>query len=176
MDLSLNPKISCKKFLNDDGKDKSLKNKGSRRIIPIHPKIVDMGFLLYVEYQRKNKKEKLFSDLRQQKRGLYGRSVQAWFARHLDDIGITERSKVFHSFRHTFETMATEKRIPPQYQNAICGWTDKGIGQRLYGKKKDMKVMLEEISKISYPISHELNELKKKFMDSYVVRGTNQKT
>ena len=88
----------------------------------------------------------------------------------MDNIGISEKSKVFHSFRHTFETKAVEKRIPAEYQNAICGWTDKGIGQRLYAHKKDIRVMKEEISKINYPIKKELSELKKSFMDSFVMR------
>ncbi len=160
--------------INDRGEDKSLKNKGSNRVIPIHPKLINMGFLQYVEYQRKNGKGKLFSDLNRQKRGLYGRSVQSWFARHLDRLGIKDKSKVFHSFRHTFETMAVEKRIPSEYQNAICGWTEHGIGQRIYAHKKDISIMLEEISKIEYPINRELNELKKEFMDSYVIRALNE--
>ena len=81
---------------------------------------------------------------------------------------------MFHSFRHTFETMAVEKRIPSEYQNAICGWTEHGIGQRIYAHKKDISIMLEEISKIEYPINRELNELKKEFMDSYVIRALNE--
>ena len=80
---------------------------------------------------------------------------------------------MFHSFRHTFETKAVEKRIPSEYQNAICGWTDRGVGQRVYAHKKDIRVMLEELSKIEYPISRELNCLKKEFMDSYIVRALN---
>lgn len=155
--------------INDNGEDKSLKNKGSNRIIPIHPKLLDMGFLIYVEYQRREHKKKLF-DLVRIKNGMYGRPVQAWFARYLDKIGITGKDKVFHSFRHTFETMATEKKIPPQYQNAICGWAEQGIGQRVYAHKKDIKIMLEELSKIDYPINRELNALGKEFMDSYAAR------
>ena len=42
--------------------------------------------------------------------------------------------------------------------------------RNIYAHKKDMSVMLEEISKIEYPINRELNALKKEFMDSYVVR------
>ena len=104
------------------------------------------------------------------KRSGYGKIVQSWFARYLDNIGITEKDKVFHSFRHTFETKATEKLISPQYQNAICGWVDQGVGQRVYAHKKDIRVMLEELTKINYPINRELSELKKSFMDSYVMR------
>ena len=156
--------------INDNAPDKSVKNKGSNRIIPIHPKLLEMGFLYYVEFQRKEHKRKLF-DLTIIKGGKYNSQTQHWFARYLDRIKITSKTKVFHSFRHTFETMATEKRIPPQYQNAICGWSEEGIGQRVYAHKKNMKVMLQEISKVSFPINRELSELKKSFMDSFVMRA-----
>ena len=36
--------------------------------------------------------------------------------------------------------------------------------------KKDIKIMLEELSKINYPIHRELLELRKSFMDSFVMR------
>ena len=161
--------VSCIS-INNKGEDKSVKNKGSNRVIPIHPKVIDMGFLFFVEYQRREKQEKLFSCLTKTKRNGYGKIVQSWFARYLDNIGITEKDKVFHSFRHTFETKATEKLISPQYQNAICGWVDQGVGQRVYAHKKDIRVMLNELAKINYPINRELSELKKSFMDSYVMR------
>jgi integrase len=167
-DIVMEKEIPCIS-INANAPDKSVKNKGSERVIPIHPKLIDMGFLYFVEYQRREHKIKLF-DFAKIKRGLYNCQVQHWFARYLDKIGMSEPSKVFHSFRHTFETMATEKRIPPQYQNAICGWAEQGIGQRLYAHKKDVRVMLEEISKIEYPINRELNNLKKAFMDSYVMK------
>ncbi len=156
--------------INSNDKDKSLKNKSSNRVIPIHPKLIEMGFLNYVEYQRRNQQEKLFSELTKTKRNGYGKIIQSWFARHLDHLGITGNDKVFHSFRHTFETKAVEKRIPAEYQNAICGWTDSGTGQRVYAHKKDIKIMLEELTKINYPINRELSELKKSFMDCFVMR------
>lgn len=156
--------------INANSPDKSIKNKGSERIVPIHPKLLEMGFLHYVEYQRKNKQKKLFSTLKIQGHNGYGGQIQHWFGRYLDSIGIKDKLKVFHSFRHSFETMAVEKRIPAEYQNAICGWTDKGVGQRIYGKKKDIRIVLEEISKIEYPINRELNELRKEFMDSYIMK------
>ena len=45
--------------INENGEDKSVKNRGSIRIIPIHPKLIDMGFLSYVSYQRKHNEKTL---------------------------------------------------------------------------------------------------------------------
>lgn len=169
-DIVMEKEIPCIS-INANGEDKSIKNTSSKRIIPIHPKLIDMGFLSYVDYQRKNKHKKLFPELTRTKQNGYARVIQGWFGRYLDKVGIRDKQKVFHSFRHTFETKAVEIKIPIEYQNAICGWTDRGVGQRIYGKKKNINVTLEEISKINFPIKKELNELKKKFMDSYIMRG-----
>ena len=165
-DIVSNKGIPCIS-INSDDKDKSVKNKPSERIIPIHPQIIELGFLNFVDFQRKSKQKKLFSELSQSARGKYSRAGQGWFARYLDKLGITGADKVFHSFRYTFETKAIEVKIPAEYQNAIAGWADKGTGQRLYGKTKDIKVVYQELSKISYPLSKELKELKKLVRESY---------
>ncbi|MBR6411631.1 MAG: site-specific integrase [Alphaproteobacteria bacterium] len=156
--------------INDNGNDKSVKNRGSKRVIPIHPKLLQMGFLYFVEYQRQEKQTKLFGNCVKQSRNGFGGPIQHWFGRYLDSIGIKSKTKVFHSFRHTWETKAVEKRIPAEYQNAICGWTDQGIGQRLYAHKKDIRIMLSELKKINYPIQKEMSKLHMSFMDSYVIR------
>lgn len=57
-----------------------------------------------------------------------------------------------------------------EYQNALGGWADYGIGQRIYAKHKNIKVMLEELSKISYPLSKELKEFKEAFKKSYIFK------
>jgi len=131
--------------------------------------LVETGFLLYVEYQRKNKQKKLFSELKLSAKNGYGLKVQKWFARYLDNLRIKSETKIFHSFRHTFETRAVELKMPTEYQNALCGWRDDGIGQRIYGHKRDIRVMYEELSKISFPIKRELQELEKMFKTSYVI-------
>ena len=167
-DIVLNKKIPYFN-INANAKDKSLKNKTSERIIPIHPKLIEMGFLCYVEHRRRNNQKKLF-DLHYSQRNGYGCSIQHWFGRYLDKIGMPEKDKVFHSFRHTFETKAVEKKIPTEYQNALGGWADYGVGQKVYGHNKNIKAVLEEIIKISYPIHKELKALEEQFRDSYVFR------
>ncbi|MFI3242583.1 MAG: hypothetical protein R3Y43_08465 [Alphaproteobacteria bacterium] len=77
--------------------------------------------------------------------------VLKWFGRYLDKIDITSKKKVFHSFRHTFETKCVEKKITAEIQNQICGWVNKGVGQRIYNKGLDIKDLYKEIKKIQYP-------------------------
>ena len=157
-------------YINDDEKDQSVKNKASKRIIPIHPVLKELGFLEYVGYQQRNKATKLFSELTYTKKQGYSSALQKWFARYLDEVGIKGSDKVFHSFRHTFETKALEKLLHTEHQNRLCGWTNKGIGQSVYGKHLQIKVLYDELCKIDYPIKKELNALKEVYKQSYVIK------
>lgn len=156
--------------INANAKDKSVKNKSSQRIIPIHPVLKDIGFTRYIYYQSKTKKHKLFSELTYRSQSGYKSIIQKWFARYLDSIGIKGKDKVFHSFRHTFETKALEKLLHTEHQNRLCGWTNKGIGQSVYGKKLHMRVLYDELCKIDYPIKKELNALKEEYAKTYVMK------
>jgi len=108
----------------DDPKDrplpKALKNKSSRRHLPIHDELIRIGFLDFVEQARREGREKLFSD------GLVYHDGKGWGSRattfftrmpsgstksggYFHSVGIRKRlengktdSKKFHTFRHTF--------------------------------------------------------------------------
>ncbi len=157
--------------INEDAEDKSVKTEPSKRLIPVHPQLIKMGFLTFVLFQRQNKERKLFSTLKKQNRNGYADQVQRWFARYLDKLDITESNKVFHSFRHTFECKAIEKKLHTEHQNALGGWTNKGVGQAVYGRKLSTKVLFNELSKVNYPLSSEMKALEKEFKDSFIYRN-----
>ena len=91
--------------VNGRGDDKRLKSKAARRLVPMHPHLVALGFLDYVEDLRRQGEERLWPDL-QKKRDGYGKPVSAWFARWrkkwLTPADLKQK-KDFHSFRHTFD-------------------------------------------------------------------------
>lgn len=167
-DVISHHKVPCFS-INDNGNDKAVKTKSSNRIIPIHPQLIKMGFLSYVQFQSLNHKKKLFVEKSEIVSGRYYRAISQWFARYIDDLGIKDPSKVFHSFRHTFATKAIEKRVPTEYQNSLGGWVEQGIGQKIYGKDRDIKIMLEELTKITFPIQKELKVLEEEFRSSWVM-------
>lgn len=88
----------------DDGQ--SLKTEESRRIIPVHQKLIDLGFITYVEAKKAEAKDgpiNLF-DLNRAKADGYGKAASQWFnTKYLRDyLQIVEPDVVFHSFRHRF--------------------------------------------------------------------------
>lgn len=87
--------------------DQRLKNKFSNRSIPMHPRLIEMGFLHYLDDVRSLGFERVFPSLRWTKAAGYGDTVSDMFSGYLrGKVKIDDPRKVFHSFRHYFCTQA----------------------------------------------------------------------
>lgn len=95
--------------INKNTPDKSLKNKSSKRIMPIPQTILDKGFLQYVRSIEKNGYERVFPDLKKGEKHRYGRYLGDWFnGKFLVELEIKTDKNAFHSFRHTVTTQLFE--------------------------------------------------------------------
>jgi integrase len=92
---------------SDSGEKKSIKNKGSIRVVPVHKQLIECGFIQYVKKQiAAGKETKNLFDVNAAKADGYGKVPGDWFnTKYLKNIvEIKSDAKVFHSFRHTFIT------------------------------------------------------------------------
>lgn len=137
--------------LTDERKDQHIKNSQSKRNVPIHPKLIEFGILDFIKKAQKEKRARLFPQFKYSQKNHYANKMSGWFARYLKSLGIDDRSKVFHSFRHTVKPHLRDAKISKEYQNAICGWGTSDIGERVYGGEVPIKVLYEELSKLEYP-------------------------
>jgi len=88
-----------------------LKNRSSKRRIPIHPKLIELGFLKYVNSLKEQKIDRVFHQLGVNKRG-FGKPFGGKFRNQnfrnewLNEKELEEKgeTKVFHCFRHNFLT------------------------------------------------------------------------
>ena len=90
--------------INDDG-DKRLKNAPSKRIIPLHPVLVnDLNFPGYVQSLKQRGEVRIFPELRKISHQ-YSHAASRWFnERYKKQIGLSTedgQKKTYHSFRHT---------------------------------------------------------------------------
>jgi len=81
---------------------KRIKNKKSDRYVPVHPQLIDLGFLDFVAEQARagGGKAWLFPQVAPGTTG--AASFSKWFGRYIGTHGVTDAGKVFHSFRHNF--------------------------------------------------------------------------
>lgn len=130
------------------GDEKSRKNQNAERDIPLHPILLRSGFLHFVQRRRAEKAEWLFPDLQPNKYGKRTYRVSRLFAGYLEERGITDDEKVFHSFRHSIRRIL-RGRAPEEMVDLICGHSDGKVGRR-YGRGADMRPLLAVINLIDY--------------------------
>ena len=95
--------------INDEDAEttfKRVKNKPSKRTVPVHPSLRKSGFLEYVKMRTaevRGDAELLFPELTYSETDGYGRQVGDWFARFRREFKPTNKNeRGFHSLRHTF--------------------------------------------------------------------------
>jgi integrase len=92
---------------NNDVPKKSLKRPDHERLVPIHKKLVELGFIEYFECIKK-KNIQIFSELKYTRdENKYGNDIQRWFNRtytNPNNCNITTPKTSFHSLRHTVAT------------------------------------------------------------------------
>lgn len=114
---------------------KRLKTTSSIRAVPVHPELIRLGFLEYVEEARKqNSKALLFPALKPGPHGGLGESWSKWFGRYIRVNGITNKKAVFHSFRHGFKDALRRAKLGEDINDALTGHSGGGTGRK-YGAK-----------------------------------------
>lgn len=142
---------------SDGKKRKSLKTKASKRFIPIHPKLIELGFLDYVEELKSAGHWCLFQEMNPQSvdenRPVYSSQMTNWFFRYrkaCDVLKNEDGKPVFHSFRHTAATRLENADVPPQRFAGILGHLQDGESMQTYAKLGVAKIRLE-LEKMEFP-------------------------
>jgi integrase len=134
-------------------RDKSLKNKASARIVPVHPMLLQLGFMDFVNRKRGSGALKLFDDLPPGAKGFRSVAYSRWFARFLVHASASAPQTCYHSFRHAFRDAARNARLDRDIVLRLGGWTTGG-GQSeaadAYGVGYHPSVLYEAVAKIEY--------------------------
>ncbi|WP_221174325.1 site-specific integrase [Luteibacter sp. 9135] len=147
------------------------KNKASRRFIPLHPELIRLGFLSYVGDVRAARFEHLFPGLTWGVNGP-GDAIGDWFNRTYlrKTCGIDDTTKVFHSFRHTFATVAERAGVPDGRIAQLTGHSTGGtVLRNHYIKVAELPRRLEDISKVVFA-EVQLKPRKPGFFEPYLRR------
>jgi len=138
--------------------ERSLKTENANRRVPIHPHVIALGFLKYVEERRQAGDHYLFPEFPHDVSDAVDpeastRQFTKWWGLWSDANGFENPSNNFHSFRHAFirncrGVMDAELRSflvghRPKKEEASEGFK--------YGDGAELKTLFDAISKVDFP-------------------------
>lgn len=131
--------------LSADGTaDKKLKTKNAVRIVPVHERLIELGFLDFVK-SVEGKHERIFHLLNKTtSKKRYGRQVSQHFSRYLKKIEITG-NRSFHSFRHTFSDYFKKRNMHTDVFRQVFGHEISELAGRQYGSKFSVEQCYHEL-------------------------------
>lgn len=146
---------------DDDGNIvKTIKNENSKRLVPLHPVVLDMGFLQFVNMRQAQGKKVLF-ETRSHKplKGQYYSKLYQAFNR---DKITSDKKKVFHSLRHNVHNELKQKKVPTDIYHSITGHVPQHEMDAVYTEDHILPNKNEALLLLEYP-SIDLETLKSKF-------------
>ena len=136
---------------DDEFSTKRLKTSSSHRRIPIHPELIRLGLLDYVQMLKEGQSDRLFPKLVENVNNQYTAAFSKWFGRYLrGTIGITDKRKTFHSFRHGFKEACRVAEIPKDLHDKLTGHMSSDVGDGYGGDLYPLMPLYTAIKKIEF--------------------------
>ncbi|UUZ68770.1 site-specific integrase [Polaromonas sp. P2-4] len=160
-----NPKSLLQKAKTLD-EFRRLKNAASRRVIPIHPRLIERGFLDHVESMRQlsPRPVHLFQGLRWEAKSMFGRKPSEYMGQLLRIAGVWKfRQKVPHSLRSNYKQALDATGMEADLVKRMLGHSTGAVKDSNYnetdvGPALPMTVVVPHLARVSFPIqlpSHE---------------------
>ncbi|WFU41779.1 site-specific integrase [Bradyrhizobium sp. CB82] len=137
------------------GDGKSLKSASSKRRLPIHHALIELGFLEFVAGGPVS--ARVFPEIKKGADGYASHNFSKWWGRYAAHVGFKADRTAFHSFRHNFLDGLRAANSPDYINKALMGHIDKSVHAG-YGSGAPLSALKEAIDKVVYPI--DLAELK----------------
>lgn len=134
--------------ITDEAEGATVKSEAGNREVPIHPELIRLGFMDYVDATRKAGAVQLWPLLKFRD-GKPSGYFSAWFgdARKLAPIPVPD----FHSLRHTVRSKLTDADVPEPLQDRITGHEVRGsVGTKVYDHVSASKLR-QAVERISFP-------------------------
>ncbi|EKN5140916.1 TPA: DUF6538 domain-containing protein [Yersinia enterocolitica] len=155
-DIKENDGIYFFNFDIDDESDKKLKNANARREIPVHSVLIKLGLIEYVQVLRSAGYDRLFPEITPNTVKGHGKAVSAWFNESILNKRLKlerNRTKSFHSFRHSVSTLLKEKGVSSELRAQLAGHV-RGTTETEVRYSKDLKplYMVEVVERIDFSL------------------------
>lgn len=132
----------------NDRDGQQLKNNNAVRLVPVHPELIKLGWLEYVETQRKAGQLNVFPNLRPGGADdRLGHNYSKWFTRYRRDVGVYAPGRDFHSLRHSATTFLKRGGVADSVIDELTGHATVGETAR-YSKGLTVANLKEAIDRL----------------------------
>lgn len=144
-DIQIIDNVPCFNINASGGKH--LKTASSDRIVPVHPDLLALGLLYYVD---SIKAGQLWKNLEPDQYGRWGHKFGKWYGLFNRKEITNNQKKCFHSFRHTVANQLKQKGINEALIAQIIGHKNESITTGRYGKSYEIGILFDALSALSY--------------------------
>lgn len=138
--------------INDEDDDQLVKTIAGIRKIPLHPQLIELGFLEYVE-DVKQYAGTIFPYMTPDKFKHFGKTPGRRFGEFLDMLGIVDERKVFHSFRFTSNNRLKQNGVSEESRCQFIGHEYDTVNSTDYSEEYSLNYLLENVAvKLTYPL------------------------
>jgi integrase len=148
-------------FMSSDDANQGGKNDYAPRWVPIHPKLLEAGFLDYWKAVKAEGHSRLFPEMGNAERDGCGKRATADFTEYRRGVGVgalTERSnKTYHSFRSTLISEMKERGIDGDLRRSLVGHASekRDVHDDIYDQADfQPKKALAAIAKADFGLKH----------------------
>lgn len=131
------------------GEGKSLKTASSKRRVPIHRSLIELGFVEFVAAGAVF--GRVFPEIKQGADGYHSHNFSKWWGRYASRTGFKTDRTAFHSFRHSFLDRLRAVNSPEYINKALMGHTDNSVHGG-YGSGASLSALKEAIDRVVYPV------------------------
>ncbi|HHG3421100.1 TPA: tyrosine-type recombinase/integrase, partial [Vibrio parahaemolyticus] len=139
--------------INENGKDKRLKSASAIRKIPVHPNLIKLGFLDYVDMRKNQCASQLFTFKPYGRDKDWSKAFIVRFSKVLDELGFKRGNRpTLHGLRHTFIDELQQIGAQEHLVADIVGHAKSGITFGRYAKQIGIEVLYETVKRLNFHV------------------------
>jgi integrase len=132
----------------DPEEGETLKTEASKRVVPVHSHLVDLGLMDFVEEQRAAGEKFLFP----RAAGLNKPegALADWFPKYRTRVGVSGKKKTFHSLRHTFSQCLADAGAQDSAISDLMGHADGSMSTGRYGSRANVSRLRDSVELLDF--------------------------